>query len=323
MIDVIVRRHRSATSGRVRLHHIAIGTVGATLVLMVIGSLVHGTGSSLACPDWPLCHGTAFPSMTGGVQFEHTHRLVAAGVVTLAAVLLIGAWHAEDRVARGLATAAFALVGVQATLGALTVLLRLPPAISIAHLATSMSFLSVVVLLAARLTSAGTTGAEARVGGRGRWIGIATLLVFLQIVLGGVVRHLGAALACPGMPLCSGTTWPSGGAQWVHMAHRTIGVVAGLSALAACGVEMRRVRRKARIVVALPALLVVVQITLGIALVLDGAPLWLITLHHATGAMTLAALVLAWATVGERLRSAPARVRAAELREEAATSFVS
>jgi hypothetical protein len=39
--------------------------------------------------------------------------------------------------------------------------------------------------------------------------------------------------------------------------------------------------------------------------------------------MTLASLVLAWVTVGGRLRSAPARARAVELREEAATPSVS
>ncbi len=306
-----------------RLHHVAMGTVAGTFGLMVIGSLVHGTGSSLACPDWPLCHGTAFPQMIGGVRFEHTHRLVAAGVITLALVLLVGAWRSDDRLARALATGAFALVGVQATLGGLTVLLRLPPAISLAHLATSMSFLSVIVLLAVRLKPADAT--EPGPGGRRmrRWIGAATLVVFVQIVLGGIVRHLGAALACPSMPLCSGTAWPSDVAQWVHMAHRTLGAVASLATLAICGIAARRVGPgRIRLVAAMPAVLIVVQVALGIGLVLTGAPLWLITVHHATGALTLASLVLAWATFGGRIAGSPGRAPALALRKEAAVPGV-
>jgi heme A synthase len=299
------RCHRAAAGigyeRHVRLHHVATGTVAGTLGLMIIGSLVHGTGSSLACPDWPLCHGTAFPQMTGGVEFEHTHRLVAAAVIALSMVLLVGAWRTEDRPARGLATAAFALVGVQATLGGLTVLLQLPPAVSIAHLATSMSFLSMVVLLAVRLTPVDATEAHPGVRPVRGWMGAAGVFVFVQIVLGGVVRHLGAALACPSVPLCCGLAWPSDVAQWVHMAHRMLGAIAAVATLAASGIAVsRKGRRGKRLVATLPAVLVVVQVALGIGLVLTGAPLWLITLHHATGAMTLASLVLAWATMDGR-----------------------
>jgi heme A synthase len=58
----------------------AIATAVATFLLLLIGGLVNPTGSSLACPDWPLCHGSAFPEMTGGVFFEHSHRLAATTV---------------------------------------------------------------------------------------------------------------------------------------------------------------------------------------------------------------------------------------------------
>ena len=48
---------------------LAVATACATWILLLVGCLVHGTGSSLACPDWPLCHGTAFPKMENGVQY--------------------------------------------------------------------------------------------------------------------------------------------------------------------------------------------------------------------------------------------------------------
>src|SRR4051812_5818685 len=51
-----------------------------TVVLIVAGGLVTNTDSGLACPDWPLCYGSAVPKMVGGVAVEHTHRLLATAV---------------------------------------------------------------------------------------------------------------------------------------------------------------------------------------------------------------------------------------------------
>src|SRR5215212_11920442 len=69
------------------VHRFAVTTTVATFLLILIGGLVHGTGSSLACPDWPTCYGTFFPKMEGGVLVEHSHRL-AAGTVGISTLLL-------------------------------------------------------------------------------------------------------------------------------------------------------------------------------------------------------------------------------------------
>ena len=65
------------------VHGFAIATAVATYLLILVGGLVHGTGSSLACPDWPTCYGSLVPKMEGGVAVEHGHRLAALTVVIL------------------------------------------------------------------------------------------------------------------------------------------------------------------------------------------------------------------------------------------------
>ncbi len=279
-----------------RVHAHAWLACAATLALMVMGSLVHGTGSSLACPDWPLCHGTAFPAMTGGVRFEHTHRLMAAAVVVLVVSLLVRSMRVTDRGVPWLAAAACGLVVMQAALGALTVVYRLPPAISVAHLATSMTFLTVVVLLATRLT---VQKAPARPDARRGWTAAAGSLVLGQVVLGAAVRHLGAALACSGVPLCTGAVWPESWPGRVHMIHRAAGAVALVAVLGASIVAFRGAGSASRRAAALaPAAVVLAQVGLGLGVVLAHAPLDLVTLHHAGGALLLGSLALSWGLAG-------------------------
>src|SRR5256885_12505528 len=66
------------------VRRLAVFAALLTFVLIVAGGLVTNTDSGLACPDWPLCHGSAVPKMVGGVAVEHTHPLhaTAAGVCT-------------------------------------------------------------------------------------------------------------------------------------------------------------------------------------------------------------------------------------------------
>ncbi len=46
-----------------RTYRLAWVTLGATFGLVIAGGLVHSTGSALACPDWPLCYGSALPKI--------------------------------------------------------------------------------------------------------------------------------------------------------------------------------------------------------------------------------------------------------------------
>src|SRR5579859_3502534 len=243
-----------------REHRLAIATALATFVLLIVGSLVHGTGSSLACPDWPLCYGTAFPKMENGVQFENTHRLVAAAVTFMTFVLAVmllfpraRGWRAVIAAAaflvvfgfvawtvgpvkvlyvttgllaailllrrvrglRALGVAAPLLILIQALLGGITVLYKLPRAISIAHLTMSMCFFSLTIVIAMR--TAPSLPRVPAFSGLRRSIVIGWSVVLAQMVLGAVVRHTASGLACLDVPLCHGCVWPELGPERVQM----------------------------------------------------------------------------------------------------------
>ena len=172
-----------------------------TLLLLYLGSIVHATESSLACPDWPTCFGTMVPEMTGGVFWEHLHRLVAGGLLLM---WILATWlaHKEARDRPWIVRTCLAGVGlhlVQSVFGGLTVLYQLPDLVSTTHLSLAFLFLALATVLASY--TGWSQGGEPLPAGvaRGvrRWGVLAATLVFVQSVLGGLVRHMDAGMACP------------------------------------------------------------------------------------------------------------------------------
>jgi len=291
-----------------REYRFAIATACATFALLVIGGLVHATGSSLACPDWPLCHGQFFPRMEGGILFEHGHRLAAFAVASLTVALAVLVHRARrEPLLRRLSLLAVALVVVQAVLGGVTVILKLPLLVSSSHLATSMAFFSTVIYLVHRLRPhAGPPAAPAAPRG---WVGLAAIATYLQIVLGALVRHTGAGLACNvNIPLCDGALWPAGGAARLHMAHRLLGVALALLVVWAGAAAARAARRDGRRLHALLALaaplLVAVQVLLGFLTVTTFISIPVVAAHLAVAALLLADLLALYLALGGAERPA-------------------
>ena len=163
--------------------------------LVIAGGLVTSTGSGLAVPDWPLSYGTLFPPMVGGIRFEHGHRMVAATVGLLTLALTIWVLAAESRRwVRRLAISAFGMVVLQGLLGGLTVLLQLPPQVSIAHACLGQLFFSTLTVLATVLSPVWRTTAVAHPSDQApdlcRLSFLATAVVFGQLALGAALRHL-------------------------------------------------------------------------------------------------------------------------------------
>ena len=282
-------------------HRFALFTAAATFVLIFVGGLVTSTGSSLAVPDWPLSYGQFFPPMVGGILYEHGHRMVAGLVAVLTAGLAIWTWWEEPRSSvRWLGVAAFVAILLQAVLGGVTVLLRLPTAVSVSHAALAQAFFCLVVTLALItgpdwLSSRAERPADPWVG---RLAIATTIAVYAQLLVGAVMRHTGSGLAIPDFPLSDGRLVPeiTSFAVGIHFAHRVGAViVSGLALATAARVlaahrdDPRRVRPALWLLV-----LVAIQVSLGASIIWSRKAVLPTTAHVAVGAAILAvSLVLA------------------------------
>lgn len=186
----------------------------STYLLIVVGSLVTTTGSGLAVPDWPLSFGQFFPEMKGGVLFEHGHRMVAGTVGIMMTALAIWVWLVEKRRwLKIVALAAWFAVVVQAILGGITVLNQLPVSVSVSHAGLAMMFFALTAFIAlatdeswnkVREKAAQTPPAEALT----KFTVAAAVVVYIQIILGAIMRHMGAGMAIPDWPLSYGQIIP-------------------------------------------------------------------------------------------------------------------
>ncbi len=280
------------------VHRFAIAAAVATFILTIFGGVVSVTESGLACPDWPLCEGRFFPQMVDGKQYEHSHRLVASFVaaMTFGLMALLIKYRRKQPYLVKLGILAAVLVTVQALIGAATVILRLPWAVTSSHLAVATVFFVLMTSLAF-LTHPSRPTFPAVQKSLGSKILPVGLLLFFQVVGGGVMRHLRAGLACGfDLPLCNGSLWPLDGyvGVQVHMAHRLFAVLSALAMLALVTWIWRRpdASRKLKLVAALAGMGMLAQVTLGVMTVLLSREIFTINTHSSLGILLMS--VVTW-----------------------------
>ena len=342
-------RHRGARPAT-QLRALTLLTLFLTFDLVLFGAFTRLTDSGLGCPDWPGCYGHMSPvgargqiaaaqewMPTGPVTHgkawvEMVHRYLATGVGVLIIVLCVATWL-QWRRARRAAGAAPAVISpgwplatllwvcAQGAFGALTVTMKLFPAIVTMHLLGGVGLLVLLMVQAERYRQAGgVSQLETIHSGLRALLWVTALAVGLQIALGGWVSTNYAVLACSSFPTCQGSWWPpmdlaQGFELWRPLGQQGDGGLLSFAALTAIHYMHRlfayavfvlllalvwRLHRAGALAVQRRALLTLalLQLITGLSNVVLGWPLLAAVLH--TGGAAALMTVLAWALCASR-----------------------
>lgn len=332
-------RNRQSSHGR-RLQALTVLTLFLTFDLVLFGAFTRLTDSGLGCPDWPGCYGHASPAganvqiaaaqnamPTGPVTHgkawvEMIHRYLATSVGVLILVLTVASWlahkrqTADVRISPWWPTLTLLWVCIQGAFGALTVTMKLFPAIVTLHLLGGLLLLALLGVQAVRSDPGHDASQHVNASlALRRLLGISFVLLVLQVALGGWVSTNYAVLACTEFPMCQNSWWPQMNfaqgfelwrelgftAQGQHIDFQALTAIHYVHRLMAYGVllllgvlvwRMRGVaawRQPARWL----AVLLVLQLLTGLSNVVLDWPLLAAVLH--TGGAAAMVLVLTWA----------------------------
>ncbi len=231
LLMVYLRNRRQSPLGR--MHALTLVTLFLTFDLVLFGAFTRLTDSGLGCPDWPGCYGNASPlgasehidaaqqaMPTGPVTpgkawVEMVHRYLAMGVGVLITVLAVAAWlgrksgDGRAAISPWWATVTWVWVCIQGAFGALTVTMKLFPAIVTLHLLGGYVLLALLTVLGVQLAQQQGLQAVSAVTPRLRLaVVLALALLFLQAASGAWVSTNYAVLACTEFPSCQGSWWP-------------------------------------------------------------------------------------------------------------------
>lgn len=313
------------------LRRLAKLTCASTIFLIFAGGLVTSTGSGLSVPDWPLSYGMVFPPMVGGVFYEHGHRMIATvvGFLMLCLAILTGLFEKRYWV-RNLAYIALGAVIIQGILGGITVKFFLPLWVSVSHGILAQTFLIMTVVLAYSLSKEREVRTQETFDSQGKFLWAAltlAYLVFIQLIIGAIMRHSHSGLAIPDFPTVGGEWWPrfdqvmlnvindarfnhnldpvTMGQVVLHFLHRAgAGILLiALIALNFFSLDIKKNNLSVHKTLLILNSLFVFQITLGVITVLSTKEYHMTSLHVVTGALVLAWIVLL------TLRTAPLKLR--------------
>lgn len=349
LLWVWLRQRRASMAHKLRA--LTVLTLFFTFDLVLFGAFTRLTDSGLGCPDWPGCYGSASPigakqaiaeaqtaMPTGPVThskawIEMVHRYLATGVGgMILALALLSAWDAYRRrnqtqsgtppaVSPWWPALTLAWVCVQGAFGALTVTMKLFPAIVTLHLMGALVLLSLLTVQVVQYSQSDALATRLSVPSKLRHgLALALGLVWMQVALGGWVSTNYAVLACSEFPTCQGSWWPAmnfteGFVLWrelgmngfgepltfqaltaIHYTHRlaAYGVIAVLVWLVARLASTFALRAHARWL----GLLVLLQFATGLSNVVLGWPLLAAVLH--TGGAAAMVVVLTHALASTR-----------------------
>jgi len=264
--------------------------------------------ANAAYPDRPLEQAKAWKEMM--------HRYVASTLGLLILIMTLMAWVKSQYSNMRVFTAVLlGLVVFQGLLGMWTVTLLLKPVIVMLHLLGGLTLLSLLYWTSLRQQS--RQGIFVSAGNRKLFPLAVTALVVLglQISLGGWTSSNYAAFACPDFPSCQGKWWPNmdfkeGFILWrglgidyeggvldgvartaIHVAHRIGAVISGITILFITYWAILSGMKQLRLSGIVVLILLLLQVSLGIANIKLGLPLAVAVAHNGVAALLLLSLV--------------------------------
>lgn len=317
------------------MRRLTLASVLLALFVVVLGAYVRLNDAGLGCPDWPGCYGhidvpqtpeeiakanAEYPEMQvdqAKAWYEMVHRYFASGLGLLILIIFGLAIKAKQHVK--FAAFLVGLVVFQGMLGMWTVTLLLKPLVVMSHLLGGMTLLSLLwwFYLKQSKPSPNTSNSLKRLAV------ITTIVLAIQIALGGWTSTNYAATACPDFPTCQGQMWPKdmdfkeGFIMWrglgvnyeggvlrhpaevaIHFTHRLWAIVASFF-IVLLGIKAMKVSRqsshayagKLKLSAITMKTMLLIQILVAIGMIKMAFPLGISTAHNAFAALLLLATV--------------------------------
>ncbi|MDF3030354.1 MAG: hypothetical protein K0R03_912 [Moraxellaceae bacterium] len=328
----------SYSFARLWLTRLAVISVLVTATVVTLGAWTRLKDAGLGCPDWPTCYGSITvplsdeaiaraqelypdqPLVAEKAWPEMIHRHFAKGIgllcIFMAGFALLAVRRGEKDIPVKHAVFLLALVCLQGAFGAWTVTMKLFPPVVTGHLLFGFATFTTIFLLVIRL-SPFLRASGAAVKGLLPLTVLATIVLVLQIALGGWTASNYAATQCTALPVCqegwlqhldfvnafafhpyTGQSfefaphleWPA--RMTIHVSHRigawiTTAVIGLLIVLLMMRGKTLRYRRFAGAL----ALVLLVQVALGVSNVVFYLPLAVAVAHNFVALVLLQVLV--------------------------------
>jgi heme a synthase len=269
----------------------------------------HIAAANQAFPEQPYQFEKAWPEMV------HRYFAAALGLIVLALAVL--SWRSREKLAIKHSSALLVLVTFQAALGMWTVTMKLHPVIVMLHLMGGFATLALLASLAARYHYQFRSPLSLTATVQTRRVVIFSLVVIvLQVMLGGWTSANYAAMVCHELPICQGNWLSQGDFSeafhfWdrqaetyefgilpqdvriaIHASHRIGAFIATLTLLwLIYKLVIQQYAPLLKRFAVLLAVLLVVQITLGVNNIVFQLPLANAVAHNAVGALLVVSLV--------------------------------
>jgi cytochrome c oxidase assembly protein subunit 15 len=300
------RPYEAGKAWREQVHRMLAGTLGVLVLLLALLSARRDRAVMLAII------GSAVFAAAGVALYLHGERDWSSGLALLAILLpTAGAFWLRERAAQKMSVLALAVIIFQAMLGMWTVTLLLKPIVVMGHLLGGITTFGLLAYAALRCHGFGSP--DDRFAALRRWVVLGIVLLGCQIALGGWTSANYAALACgTDFPTCLGqwappTDFHQGFVLWREVGVNYEGGVLDMAARSAIQITHRigalvvfcylmwlawRLARSGfRAGGIAVAVVLIVQVLLGISNVHFGLPLPVATLHNGGAALLLFTLL--------------------------------